>query len=655
MSTDIRIALVYQQAGGSDALRAALANAGVTVAAESRAEAIDAAALMAADVDAVVVNLDPELEDLLDEVMERLDGFPQPVIYNDPEASSDLSGWDRARWLRHLSAKVKGGGSLVPPPPPGAKAIPVPAPRPVEPVRPEVAGSAQPPEAAAPPPAAELTPAPAMDVEAALPADQIDLLFVAAEASVSVPLAADSPGQEPTLDLDALFESPPAGPEGEQNAERETLAVASDGDLDALFVAPAASDGGLDQDKLALADLDALFAEEESRPAPAEPEPIGERQVDEGESEVDLSALLADFSLEDHLPSGGAAAEPVAPLAAEDAAGDRDMELSSFDPRLAAPADPKPSKDDVLSDLTDLDSLFAEAVDEGEVPPRSRESVADIEIDALELGTVDLEFEPMDVGLPDAPDAPGQAPPNEESIAVADFDFGFDLEPMTGEESATDSADLAVTDPLDALFAPSAAAAHGQAEIALPDLDRLFVLGGSIGGPEAMKAFLARLPAGVPAAFVIAQHMGAEFLPMMASQLDAATALSVRCPKPGERLRHGEAIVAPSDQRLKIDAGGHVDLQPSTGDSPYSPSIDQLVTDAIERFGDRATLILFSGMGNDALQGAQQLIAIGGQVWVQERSSCVVATMIDAVKTQGLVRFEGSPVQLADRVLEVLS
>lgn len=654
MSTDIRIALVYQQAGGSDALRAALANAGVIVAAESRAEAIDAAALVAADVDAVVVNLDPELEDLLDEVMERLDGLSQPVIYNDPEASSDLSGWDRARWLRHLSAKVKGGGSLVPPPPPGAEAIPVPVPRPVEPVRPEVSGSAQPLEAAAPPPAAEPAPAPAMDVEAALPADEIDLLFVAAEASASVPLAADSTGQEPTLDLDALFESPPAGPEGDQNAERETLAVASDGDFDALFVAPEASDGGSDQGKLALADLDALFAEEESRPAPAEPEPIGERQVDEGESEVDLSALLADFSL-DQIPSGGAAAEPVAPVAAEDAAGDWDMELSSLDPGLAAPTDPKPSNDDVLSDLADLDSLFAEAVDVGDAPPRSSESVADIEIDALELGTVDLEFEPVDVGLPDAPDAPGQTTPNEESIAVADFDFGFDLEPMTGEESATDSADLAVTDPLDALFAPSAAAAHGQAEISLPDLDRLFVLGGSIGGPEAMKAFLARLPAGVPAAFVIAQHMGAEFLQMMASQLDAATALSVRFPKPGERLRHGEAIVAPSDQRLKIDAGGHVDLQPSTGDSPYSPSIDQLVADAIERFGDRATLILFSGMGNDALQGAQQLIAIGGQVWVQERSSCVVASMIDAVKTQGLVRFEGSPVQLADRVLEVLS
>jgi chemotaxis response regulator CheB len=142
---------------------------------------------------------------------------------------------------------------------------------------------------------------------------------------------------------------------------------------------------------------------------------------------------------------------------------------------------------------------------------------------------------------------------------------------------------------------------------------------------------------------------------MMAAQLDAATALSVRFPKAGERLRHGEAVVAPSDQRLSIDDSGHVQLQPASGASPYSPSIDQLVSDAIERLGDRVTLILFSGMGSDGLEGARQLIARGGQVWVQERSSCVVASMIDGVKSQGLVRFEGSPAELADRVLEVLS
>ena len=126
MSTEIRIALVFQQDDGTQVLRTALANAGVVVAVESRASALDPTTIFASDVDAIVVNLDAELEELLDEVTDALDSARQPVIYNDPAASSDLSGWDRARWLRHLSAKLKGQTNVTPPPPPGAESIPVP-------------------------------------------------------------------------------------------------------------------------------------------------------------------------------------------------------------------------------------------------------------------------------------------------------------------------------------------------------------------------------------------------------------------------------------------------------------------------------------------------------------------------------------------------
>jgi chemosensory pili system protein ChpB (putative protein-glutamate methylesterase) len=642
MSTDVRIALVYQQAGGSEALRMALANAGVVVAAEARADVLDAAALLAADVDAVVVNLDAELEDLLDEVMERLDGLSQPVIYNDPEASSDLSGWDRARWLRHLSAKVRGGGSLVPPLPPGAEAVPVPASRAVEPAGPvateAVTGTAAATDGLVPEPAA----APASVAER-FEAQDIDLLFVSTEAG-QVPTLAPEAGQEPMVDLDALFDSPPATADAEPPPE--TLLASSDADFDALFVAPAESDV-TDQGKLALADLDALFAGDPT-PAPAAP---AARVAGEVESDIDLTALLADFSL-DQIPSGNVSADPPPPVAPDWSLANPETDAADSAPQPAAGT----ADEDVagLSDLTDLDALFADPAASTDTP--QSEPVAGIEIDTLDLGTVELglELEAIDVDMPAATGAQAPVAPVEDALAVAEFDFGFELEPITGE-AAPATAAAALADPLDALFEPASAALGKQGEVSLPDLDRVFVLGGSIGGPEAMKAFLARLPAGVPAAFVIAQHMGGEFLQMMASQLDAATALSVRFPKPGERLRHGEVVVAPSDQRLAIDRSGHLELQPSTGDSPYSPSIDQLVTDAIERLGDRVTLILFSGMGSDGLEGARHLIARGGQVWVQERSTCVVASMIEGVRGEGLVRFEGGPVELADRVLEMLS
>lgn len=660
MSTDVRIALVFQQAEGSAALRTALANAGVIVAAETRADAIDQAALEAADVDAIVVNVDPELEELLDEVMERLDGLSQPVIYNDPAASSDLSGWDRARWLRHLSAKVKGGGSLVPPPPPGAQPVPMPPPRVPEPakvVEAPVAALAVPAAAAAMAPSPvddEAAPQPAADGPAGDLALDLDLLFVdAVQADAPVPVAdpvAEPAMPEPVVDLDALFDHPPedeAAPPPPAPAE----STGADADFDALFMAaPPSADG--DGARVALADLDALFADASSAATDENPLPAATTPAAKGavEAEIDLSSLLGDFDL-DQIPGTSPVASPAPAPAPEWSLDEGLIETSarddSTDQGIPAPAPRDESVSSHVGDLDDLDALFAEAsVTDGPAP----QAVSEVSgLEELDLGSVEFEFESV---AADTPVARSAEPAEGDALAMAEFDFGFDLEPLGEPPAVSGSADL---DPLEALFAAPVAAAATGAELALPDLDRLYVLGGSIGGPEAMKAFLARLPAGLPAAFVIAQHMGAEFLQMMAAQLDAATALSVRFPKAGERLRHGEAVVAPSDQRLSIDDSGHVQLQPASGASPYSPSIDQLVSDAIERLGDRVTLILFSGMGSDGLEGARQLIARGGQVWVQERSSCVVASMIDGVKSQGLVRFEGSPAELADRVLEVLS
>ena len=140
MSTEITVALVFEQEEGVTALKAALANAGVRIAAECRASALDSDAILGSGADAIVVNLDSDLADLLDDVTDALDASERPVIFNDPSASSDLSGWDRARWMRHLSAKLKGNSDVTPPAPPGSQSIPVPVAR--KPVVPLVADSA---------------------------------------------------------------------------------------------------------------------------------------------------------------------------------------------------------------------------------------------------------------------------------------------------------------------------------------------------------------------------------------------------------------------------------------------------------------------------------------------------------------------------------
>jgi chemosensory pili system protein ChpB (putative protein-glutamate methylesterase) len=183
-------------------------------------------------------------------------------------------------------------------------------------------------------------------------------------------------------------------------------------------------------------------------------------------------------------------------------------------------------------------------------------------------------------------------------------------------------------------------------------IERVWVLGASIGGPEAVREFLGALPARFPALFVLVQHMGEEFVELMASQLAKATALTVRSPSHGERVGNGEIVVVPTTHRLQVDAEGVVVLTRMIETLPYSPSIDQVLRDVADKFGSKSRAIVFSGMAHDAIEGSIYLAGKGGIVWAQDPKTCVVSSMVDGAREAGVVSFIGSPRQLAEKILQ---
>ena len=122
----VRAGLVFQAVGLNEHLKVALRDAGVNVVVEIIANALSLNLIREANLDVFVVNLDPELEDSLEELTDMLDQMRRPVIFNDGAASSGLSGWDQARWARHLAAKITGELDATPPRPVDAKSIPTP-------------------------------------------------------------------------------------------------------------------------------------------------------------------------------------------------------------------------------------------------------------------------------------------------------------------------------------------------------------------------------------------------------------------------------------------------------------------------------------------------------------------------------------------------
>ena len=183
---------------------------------------------------------------------------------------------------------------------------------------------------------------------------------------------------------------------------------------------------------------------------------------------------------------------------------------------------------------------------------------------------------------------------------------------------------------------------------------RVWVLGASLGGPAAVKLFLDCLPANLPVAFVLAQHIDGSFLDTLCGVLGRDNNIDCKVGVDGSALRHGELAIAPVDYAVKFRHDGRIQSTGQAWEGPYAPSIDQVIQHVSEGFGNACGAILFSGMGNDGAIAAPRLAASGCPVWAQSADTCAVSSQPDSVRETGCVSFSGSPEQLALQLVERL-
>ena len=180
----------------------------------------------------------------------------------------------------------------------------------------------------------------------------------------------------------------------------------------------------------------------------------------------------------------------------------------------------------------------------------------------------------------------------------------------------------------------------------------VWVLGASLGGPQAVRQFLAAIQEDLPVVFILAQHIGANHVSLLAEQLNRVTAFEVLPGKTGHQLQHGEVILTPADKQLSITDDGFLALTQAPPATIYSPSIDNVMTEVARCYGERAGTIIFSGMGDDGARGCESIAEKGGIVWAQDIASCVVSSMPDQARKTGKVSYSANPEQLAKHLYE---
>jgi two-component system, chemotaxis family, protein-glutamate methylesterase/glutaminase len=156
----------------------------------------------------------------------------------------------------------------------------------------------------------------------------------------------------------------------------------------------------------------------------------------------------------------------------------------------------------------------------------------------------------------------------------------------------------------------------------------LILIGASTGGPAALDSVLPEVPAAFPWPVVVAQHMPASFTAAFARRLDRIcelTVVEVNRPLP---LQAGSIYIARGDADLVVarrTSGLHVLPVPAQKDYPWHPSIERLVTSAMEHFdADGVVGVLLTGMGRDGADAMKVLHDRGGHTIAEAETTAVV-------------------------------
>jgi|GEM_PF-37426 len=167
----------------------------------------------------------------------------------------------------------------------------------------------------------------------------------------------------------------------------------------------------------------------------------------------------------------------------------------------------------------------------------------------------------------------------------------------------------------------------------------VIAIAASTGGPTALLDVFSRLPASLPAAVLVSQHMPHNFTGAFASRLDRSSSFTVREASDGDQVYAHHAYVCPGGKCMEL-TGTSLQMKvrtcsPDHGDS-YVPSADRLFRTVAQVAKSRSVGVVLTGMGDDGVEGARAIAAVRGLLVVESRETAVVDGMPMAVIRAGV-------------------
>jgi len=159
--------------------------------------------------------------------------------------------------------------------------------------------------------------------------------------------------------------------------------------------------------------------------------------------------------------------------------------------------------------------------------------------------------------------------------------------------------------------------------------NKIFAIGASTGGVQAVTRLLSSLPANAPGTLIV-QHMPAHFTTSFAERLNNECAVNVSEARNGDRVIPGRALIAPGGLHMLLQRSG-ANYYVSVKDGPpvcrQKPSVELMFNSVAKYAGANAVGAILTGMGNDGAGGLLNMRENGARTIAQDEASSVVFGM----------------------------
>ena len=178
-------------------------------------------------------------------------------------------------------------------------------------------------------------------------------------------------------------------------------------------------------------------------------------------------------------------------------------------------------------------------------------------------------------------------------------------------------------------------------------------IGASAGGLEALRPFVAGLPAHANMTYIVAQHMSPDHRSLMVELLARETTLTVAEASNNLPPKADTIYVAPPNSDVTV-TNGKLHVSKPTNTVGPKPSVDRFFVSLADDQEDRAIGIILSGTGSDGARGIKAIKAAGGITIAQEPKSAKYDSMPNAAIRAGGADLVLPPHEIAHQLIAIV-